>query len=161
MAGTHYDEITKAVCSALWRKKSSHFLGWHGRYFNFFSSFLCSKRSWNTWYAVLKRRKTFFVARFVKRLLQFRHSVCRPSDVDDSALIRSKPNEISHHIPQNVLGCWCDVRRLPTLGVKIRMLKVDFKTGGTWCRVGQWTLIMNIYDFFIAVCQNCSTADRC
>ena len=35
-----------------------------------------------------------------------------------------------------------------TLGVKIRNLKVDFKTGGTWRRVGQYTLIMNIYDFF-------------
>ena len=35
-----------------------------------------------------------------------------------------------------------------TLGVKIRNLKVDFKTGGTWCRVGEWALIMNIYDLF-------------
>ena len=26
--------------------------------------------------------------------------------------------------------------------------KDDFKTGGTWRQVGQWTLIMNIYDFF-------------
>ena len=34
------------------------------------------------------------------------------------------------------------------LGVKIRKLKVDFMTGGTWRRVRQWTLIMNIYDFF-------------
>ena len=30
------------------------------------------------------------------------------------------------------------------LGVKIRNLKVDFKTGGTWRWVGQ-TLIMNIH----------------
>ena len=28
-------------------------------------------------------------------------------------------------------------------------MKVDFKTGGTWRRVGQCTLIMNSYDFFI------------
>ena len=27
--------------------------------------------------------------------------------------------------------------KLSTLGVKIQNLKVDFKTGGTWCRVGQ------------------------
>ena len=46
------------------------------------------------------------------------------------------------------------------LGVKIRNLKVDFKTGGTWRRVRQWTLIMKIYDFFIrlsrlvSVCNN-------
>ena len=36
-----------------------------------------------------------------------------------------------------------------TLGVKIRNLKVNFKTGGTWRRVGQWSLIMNICDFFL------------
>ena len=35
------------------------------------------------------------------------------------------------------------------LGVKIRNLKVEFKTGGTWRRVGQQTLIMKIYDFFL------------
>ena len=37
---------------------------------------------------------------------------------------------------------------LLSLGVKIQNLQVDFKTGGTWRRVGQLTLIMNIYDFF-------------
>ena len=35
------------------------------------------------------------------------------------------------------------------LGVKIRNLKFDFKTGGTWRQVGQGTLIMNIYNFFL------------
>ena len=35
------------------------------------------------------------------------------------------------------------------LGVKIQNLKVDFKTGSTWRRFGQLTLIMNIYDLFI------------
>ena len=40
-------------------------------------------------------------------------------------------------------------RVLYILGVKIRNLKVDFKSGGTWRWVGQWTLIMNIYDFSI------------
>ena len=35
-----------------------------------------------------------------------------------------------------------------TLGVKIQNLKVDFKTWGTWRQVGQWILIMNIYDIF-------------
>ena len=34
------------------------------------------------------------------------------------------------------------------LVVKIRNSKVDFKTGGTWYRVGQWTLMMKIYVFF-------------
>ena len=36
-----------------------------------------------------------------------------------------------------------------TIGVNIQNLKVNFKTGGTWCWVRQWSLIMNIYDFFI------------
>ena len=36
-----------------------------------------------------------------------------------------------------------------TLGVKVRNLKVEFKTGGTWRRIGQLTLIMKVYDFFI------------
>ena len=36
----------------------------------------------------------------------------------------------------------------PILGVKIRNLKVNSKTGGTWRQVRQWTMIMNIYDFF-------------
>ena len=38
--------------------------------------------------------------------------------------------------------------RHPQLGVKIRKLKVDFLTGGTWRWVRQWTLIVNIYVFF-------------
>ena len=33
------------------------------------------------------------------------------------------------------------------LGVKVRNMKMDFNTGGTWRRVGQWTLMMKIYDF--------------
>ena len=33
------------------------------------------------------------------------------------------------------------------LGVQVRNMKMDFNTGGTWCRVGQRTLMM-IYDFF-------------
>ena len=35
------------------------------------------------------------------------------------------------------------------LGVKVRNMKMDFNTGGTWRRVGQWTLMMKIYDFFL------------
>ena len=35
------------------------------------------------------------------------------------------------------------------LGVKIRNLKVNFMIGGTWRRVVQRSLIMNIYNFFI------------
>ena len=35
------------------------------------------------------------------------------------------------------------------LGVQVRNMKMDFKTGGTWCRVGQETLMMKIYDFFL------------
>ena len=34
------------------------------------------------------------------------------------------------------------------LGVKVRNLKMDFNTGDTWRQVGQWTLMMKIYDFF-------------
>ena len=36
---------------------------------------------------------------------------------------------------------WCRPL-IGKLGVKIRKLKVYFKTGGTWRRVSQWTLIM-------------------
>ena len=32
------------------------------------------------------------------------------------------------------------------VGVKLRNMKMDFNTGGTWRRVGQWTLMMKIYD---------------
>ena len=32
---------------------------------------------------------------------------------------------------------------------EIWKLKMDFNTGGTWRRVGQWTLMMKIYDFFL------------
>ena len=35
------------------------------------------------------------------------------------------------------------------LGVKVRNMKMDFNTEGTWRQVGQWTLMMTIYDFFI------------
>ena len=38
--------------------------------------------------------------------------------------------------------------RYVSLDVKIRNLKVDFKTGGTWRQVRQWTLMMKIYDLF-------------
>ena len=48
----------------------------------------------------------------------------------------------------------------PPLGVKIRNLKVDFKIGGTWRRVGQWTRIMNIYDFFIRLSRLVSKRRR-
>ena len=34
------------------------------------------------------------------------------------------------------------------LGVKVWNMKMDFNTGGTWRRVGQWTLMMKSYDFF-------------
>ena len=34
-------------------------------------------------------------------------------------------------------------------------MKMDFKTGGTWCQVGQWTLIMKIYDKKIICKNNC------
>ena len=37
---------------------------------------------------------------------------------------------------------------LGTVGVKVRNMKMDFNTGGTRRRVGQWTLMMKIYDFF-------------
>ena len=51
-----------------------------------------------------------------------------------------------------IFGISCDhlkcQKLLYLLGIKIRNLKVDFKTGGTWHWVGKWTLIMNIYDFF-------------
>ena len=38
---------------------------------------------------------------------------------------------------------------LARLGVQIRNMKMDFNTGGTWRRVGQWPLMMKIYDFFL------------
>ena len=34
------------------------------------------------------------------------------------------------------------------LGVKVWNMKMDFNTGGTWHWVGQWTLMMKIYDLF-------------
>ena len=34
-----------------------------------------------------------------------------------------------------------------TLGVQVRNMKMDINTGGTWHRVGQWTLMMKTYDF--------------
>ena len=35
------------------------------------------------------------------------------------------------------------------LGVKVRNMKVDCNTGVTWHWVGQLTLMMKIYDFFL------------
>ena len=35
------------------------------------------------------------------------------------------------------------------VGVKVQNMKMDFSTGGTWRLVGQWTLMMKIYDFFL------------
>ena len=43
-------------------------------------------------------------------------------------------------IQSNILLSW--------LGVKVQNMKMDFNTGGTWRWVGQWTLMMKIYDFF-------------
>ena len=34
------------------------------------------------------------------------------------------------------------------LGVKVRNMKMDFNTEGTWHRVGQWTLMLKIIEFF-------------
>ena len=34
------------------------------------------------------------------------------------------------------------------IGVKVRNMKMDFNIYGTWRQVGQWTLMMKIYDFF-------------
>ena len=36
---------------------------------------------------------------------------------------------------------------LAQVGVKVRNMKMDFTTGGTWHQVGQWKLMMKIYDF--------------
>ena len=41
-------------------------------------------------------------------------------------------NKLPYFIPTWVIN------EFNLLGVKIRNLKVDFKTGGTWCWVGQW-----------------------
>ena len=38
------------------------------------------------------------------------------------------------------------------LGVKVRNMKMDLNIYGTWRRVGQWTLMMKMYDFFIRLC---------
>ena len=35
------------------------------------------------------------------------------------------------------------------IGVKVRNMKMDFDIYGTWRWVGQWILMMKIYDFFI------------
>ena len=37
------------------------------------------------------------------------------------------------------------------LGIKVRNLKIDFNTSGTWRRVKQWTLIMTIYNYKISL----------
>ena len=36
-----------------------------------------------------------------------------------------------------------------TLGVQVGKMKMDLNIYGTWCQVGQWTLMMKMYDFFI------------
>ena len=41
------------------------------------------------------------------------------------------------------------VRGGSRVGVKVRNMKMDFNTGGIWHWVGQCTLMMKIYDFFI------------
>ena len=43
------------------------------------------------------------------------------------------------------------------IGVKVRNMKMDFNTGGTWSRVGQWTLMMKIYDFFFYSAKSLSS----
>ena len=47
-----------------------------------------------------------------------------------------------------ILYVYGDEIHVHIIGVKVRNMKMDFNTGGTWRRVGQWTLIMKIYDFF-------------
>ena len=39
------------------------------------------------------------------------------------------------------------------LGVKVRNIKMNFNTGGTWRWVKQLTLIMFIYDYMISLCR--------
>ena len=39
------------------------------------------------------------------------------------------------------------------IGINVRILKIDFNTGGTWRRVKQWALIMTIYDYLISLCH--------
>ena len=41
-----------------------------------------------------------------------------------------------------------------TTYVQIRNLKVDFKTGGTWRRAGQWALINHIYSLSVFIAQS-------
>ena len=41
------------------------------------------------------------------------------------------------------------ILELCLLGVKVRNMKMDFNTGGTWRQVGQWTLMMKTYDIFL------------
>ena len=48
-------------------------------------------------------------------------------------LIEGKIDEIQHY----------------AIGVKVQNMKMDINTEGTWHRVGQWTLMMKIYDFFL------------
>ena len=48
-----------------------------------------------------------------------------------------------------ILYVYGDEIHVHIIGVKVRNMKMDFNTGGTWRRVGQWTLMMKIYDFFI------------
>ena len=57
--------------------------------------------------------------------------------------------DIFYHLTNMISYFHWTVRYVLFIGVKIRNLKVDFKTGGTWRRVGQGILIMHIYDFFI------------
>ena len=50
--------------------------------------------------------------------------------VETSKLLQHRAKEV---VPDRIR----QMRQVSTLGVKIRNLKVDFKTGGTWRRVGQ------------------------
>ena len=54
--------------------------------------------------------------------------------------------------PWSSIKCWVFLllgTYISLLDVKVRNMKVDFNTEGTWRRVRQWTLMMKIYDFFL------------
>ena len=55
----------------------------------------------------------------------------RPDLIDDT--IDELDEEYSEYTEEDEIRC-----QVCTLGVKIRSLKVDFKTGGTWRRVRQY-----------------------
>ena len=48
---------------------------------------------------------------------------------------------------------WFQVCRLFILGVKVRIMKMDFNTGGTWRRVAQWTLMTNDENLLFFFCS--------